>query len=181
MPWVAIIILLFIATAYTSYTSGLLYRYYDMAAPLTRFIPCICEATLIDTKYRKIIYILYGITLVMLGGVVMPYSVSSLLGEAFALNHVVWFGLIAGLMLLIIQIVKGIGLAGCMKDIADDWYKQTHSDVGLIKRFTIMGFIPFVRVIALYSLNKPLSTMVEFIGVGADDVGEEEQFFEEEE
>lgn len=42
-----------------------------------------------------------------------------------------------------------------------------------------MGFIPFVRMIALYSLNKPLDTMVSYMGTTASEVGEEDEFIED--
>lgn len=180
-PWVAIVVLVLVATAYTARTSGLLHDYYAVQSPILRFIPCICEVTLIDLKYRPVCYILYGVALVMAGGVAMPYSMASMLGNAFTVNHVVWFGLGCGLALAAIQVIKGIGISGCMKDIANDWYSHTHSDVGLIKRFTPLGFIPFVRVIALYSLNKPLDTLVSFAGVDVNDIGQEDEFYEEDE
>ncbi len=179
-PGVAILILLVVATAYTAHTSHLLYEYYDADAPITRFIPCICELTLIDRKYRLPCYILYLLALLMGFGVFMPYDLAKILGRGFAEWHTFWFGAAFFVVMIALEIVKGIGIAGCLHDISNDWYEQTHSDVGFIKRFTPLGFIPFVRVIALYSLNKPLDTMVGFMGVNVNDIGEDAEFYEEE-
>lgn len=180
-PGAAIGVLVLVATAYTARTSRLLYNYYEADPPLTRFIPCICELTLIDRKYRTPCYILYLMAGLMALGAFMPYQIASKLGVDFVEHHTFWFGVAFLLVMVVLEIIKGIGIAGCMQDISNDWYEQTHSDVGLIKRFTPLGFIPFVRVIALYSLNKPLDTMVGFMGVSANDVGDDGEFYEEEE
>ena len=179
-PWVLVAILVLTATAYTARTSGLLYRYYNTQAPVLRFIPCLCELSLIDQKYRKPCYILYALAIVMALLAVVPYSAAKVLGDWFVNNHTFAFGMLMGVVMVGVQIVKGIGIAGCIKDVAEDWYQQTHSDVGLIKRFSPLGFIPFVRVVAMYSLSKPLETMVSFMGVDSEDVGSAETFEEEE-
>lgn len=178
-PWTIVAILLVFATIYTARTSGLLHKYYDAQAPILRFVPCLCELTLIDQKYRGISYILYSLAAVMVCGAFMPYSIAKVLGAGFAERHTFWFGVAFAVVMVVLEAVKGIGISACMKDVADDWYQQTHSDVGLIKRFTPLGFIPFVRVIAIYSLNKPLDTMVAFMGVNVNDIGEEDEFEEE--
>lgn len=178
-PWVGIAVILLIATAYTAHTSSLLHRYYDVDPPVLRFIPCLCELSLIDRKYRGLGFIMYALAGVMACGALMPYSVASILGESFVEWHTWWFGVACLLCLAVLQVVKGIGISGCMNDIAEDWYQQVHVDIGLIKRFVPLGFIPFVRVVALYSLNKPLDTMVTFVGVNVNDVGAEDEFYEE--
>lgn len=180
-PWAVVVVLLLAVTAYTARTSRLLHEYYEADPPLWRFLPCFCELSLIDRKYRGICLILYALAAVMIAGVVMPYSIASMLGRGFAEFHTFWFGVAFFVIMIVLEAIKGVGIAGCMNDICEDWYEQTHSDVGLIKRFTPLGFIPFVRVIALYSLNKPLDTMVGFMGVSAADVGESDEFYEEEE
>lgn len=178
-PWVGILVILLIATAYTAHTAGLLYRYYNVSPPLLRFVPCLCELSLIDNKYRGIGFILYSLAGVMASGALMPYSVASIFGEAFVEWHTWWFGVFCLLFLTALEILKGIGISACMNDIAEDWYSHVHVDIGFIKRFVPLSFIPFVRVVALYSLNKPLDTMVTFVGVSADDVGVEDEFEEE--
>ncbi len=180
-PWAVVLVLVLVATAYTAHTSNLLYTYYEVSAPVTRFVPCLCEVTLIDRKYHTPCYILYLLAILCGAGAFLPYDIAKVLGETFVTNHTFWFGVAFAVVMIILEVIKGIGIAGCMKDVADDWYQQTHSDVGLIKRFVPMGFIPFVRVIALYSLNKPLDTMVGYMGVSASDAGEDEEFYEEEE
>lgn len=180
-PWAGVLVLILVATGYTAHTASMLYAYYESVPPLIRFVPCACETTLIDRKYRGPCYILYALAVLMAVGVALPYEISSKLGRSFAEWHTFWFGVAFLAVMAILQVIKGIGIAGCMQDVAEDWYQQTHSDVGLIKRFTPLGFIPFVRVIALYSLNKPLDTMVNYMSVNVSDVDEDEGYFEEEE
>lgn len=179
-PWALILIMVLLCTAYAAYTAKLMYTFYDVPAPIIRFIPCLCEITLIDVKYHTPCYILYGLSALLLGATQLPYSVVGLLGQSFATSAPYYFLLIALVLLAVIQGIKGYGLTQCMKDISEDWRKHTHADVGAITKFALLGYIPFVRVMALYSLNKPLSTLVSFMGVTAEDAEGEAVFSEEE-
>lgn len=178
-PAAGILIILFLVTVFTARVSGLLYRYYEARTPILRFFPFIGEVTLIDSKYHLPCYILYALSLLAIIGAIAPYNITSKFGMAVAENHTFVCGMILAALVLIIQIIKGIGIIQCMNDVASDWYEQTHSDVGLIKRFSLLGFIPFVRVIAVYSLYKPLDTMVTFMKTTVSSAGEEDSFIEE--
>ena len=180
-PYAVVGVVILIATIYTAHTVKLMYDFYQVSPPLLRFIPCICETTLIDVKYHMPCYILYLGTVIFLVLSQLPYNVMRIFGEGIALSGAFYFMLIAIVLLTAIQVIKGIGLARCLKDIESDWKKINHTDLGAIDRMIILGFIPFVRVIALYSLNKPLSTMVEFMNVSIDDASEEGNDFYEEE
>lgn len=178
-PLAIVGVMVIISTIYTAYTAGLMYKFYETPAPFTRFIPCICELTMIDIKYHVPCYILYVLTVLSLVAMRLPYSIIGMLGQDFATSAPFYFLLLALFFLLIIQIIKGIGMVGCMKDITEEWHKQTRADVGVFSKFTVLGFIPFVRVMALYAMNKPLSTMVTFMGTTVQD-GDQEVGFEEE-
>lgn len=179
-PWALIIIMLIVCTAYTAYTAGLMYSFYDVDPPVMRWIPCVGELSLIDVKYHAPCYILYALTVIFALATQLPYSVVGKLGADFATRAPFYFLLIALIFAFAIQVIKGIGIMGCMKDVGEDWRKQTHADVGAISKFTPLGFVPFVRVMALYALNKPLSTMVSFMGLTSSDAVEEASFVEEE-
>lgn len=168
-PLAMVAIIVVVSTVYAAHTSTLLYNYYEVDPPIIRFVPLLGEVTLMDRKYWTITYILYGVVAVLVLIAFLPYSVASILGEWFVENHTFMFMAIALVVLLVIQLIKGVGLTGCINDIAADWEAQTHSDVGFIKRFSLLSFVPFVRVVALYGMNKPLDTMVTFMNVTVSD------------
>lgn len=117
---------------------------------------------MMDVKFLKIGTPLYILALLFLGLSRLPYSVVSFLGQELALVFPFYATLIAFGFLGAIQIVKGIGILGCIKMVSDEWEDQMHGSLGFIKSFGWLGFIPFVRVMAVYGLNKPLSTLVTF-------------------
>lgn len=178
-PYILLLVLLLFATIYTARTSRLLYEYYGWELPLGRFLPCVGEVFLMDVKYRMPCYIMYVAAIIFVGISQLPYSVMKMLGDTIALKGSFYFFLIALVLLAIIQVVKGIGLVSCMKDISADWYKQTHAEIGAINILMLLSFIPFVRVIAIYAMNKPLSTMVDFMNVTIADA-DEDAYYEEE-
>lgn len=180
-PVTVVGVLVLVATGYTAYTSQLMYQFYEVQPPIMRFVPCLCETTLIDLKYHLPCYILYALAIIFAVCSQLPYSVLKVLGDGIALNAGFYFTVVAILMLSVIQIIKGIGLMSTMKDISDEWQKQVHADVGALNKLIPLGFLPFVRVIALYSLNKPLSTMVSFMEVTVSDASDDDSFEEEEE
>lgn len=179
-PFAVLLVLVVVCTAYTSYTAGLLYDYYEVDKPIIRFIPCVCELSLIDTSYRTLGYILYLLAFVMIGLTQIPYSVLSVLGDTLALNGAFYFMVAAIIFLAGVQILKGYGLMKIMKDVAEEWETQVHTGVGAITKMIPLAYIPFVRVIAIYCLNKPLDTMVSYMGVSAEDASYEDDFSEEE-
>lgn len=179
-PLLVLAIVVIVATAYTAYTVHLMYTFYQVDAPVVRFIPCLCEVALMDLKYQKPCYVLYPIAVVFGLCSQLPYAIWSRLGEQVAFSAPFYCILIALVLLGVIQAIKGVGLMSCLRDIAEAWDRIMHTDPGAITKFGPLCFIPFVRVVALYSVNKPLSTMVSFMGVSAD-AGEvdSEEFAEE--
>lgn len=180
-PVALIGILMIICTVYTIYTAGLMYKFYEVKPPILRFVPCIGELSLMDVKYHIPCYILYALTLVFGIVALLPYSVLSVLGSDFA-TSVPFYALLCALVCLgIVQIIKGIGLKGCMQDIGVEWHKQMRTDIGVYSKFIPLGFIPFVRVMLLYALNKPLSTLVTFMNRTVEDSEEDNGFVAEDE
>lgn len=178
-PYAVVLVLVAFATAYTAQTSALMYQFYDVDPPVLRFIPCLCEITLLDLKYHIPCYILYVAATFFIGMSLLPYSIMKILGENLATSLPFYLMAIGFVLLGAIQVIKGIGLMQTMKDISGDWKKRMQSSVGVIDKLVPLGFIPFVRVIALYSLNKPLSTLVSFMGVSSDDIETNTEFYEE--
>lgn len=161
-PYVMVAVIAVFAAIYTGMTSSLLWDFYEEQAPWYRWVPCFGELTIMDSKFLKIGGILYIPALVCLGLSQLPYSVLSFMGETIALNFPFYMMVLAFIFLGIIQIVKGIGIMDCTKTIASIWEERNSTSSGFIKRFGFLGFIPFVRVVAVYALNKPLTTMVTF-------------------
>ena len=167
-PYAVVAILIVVSTIYTAYTVSLMYRFYRVDPPILRFIPCVCELALVDIKYYTPCFVLYGGAILFFALSQAPYDILKIFGTSFALSAGFYMMLIAVAFLAAIQVVKGIALTNCLRDIEDEWKKVTHTDLGMIDKFVVFGYIPFVRVIAIYSLNKPLSTMVDFINVDVE-------------
>lgn len=181
VPYAIVLVLLVLCTVYSARIARLMYTYYEVDAPVIRFVPVIGEVCLLDIKYHLPCYIGYAISVLFLVLSLLPYDVLKIFGTGFATNASFYLMLVAIVVALVVQIIIGVGLMHTMKDIAEDWKKQVHADVGAISKFSFFGFIPFVRVIALYALDKPLSTMVDFMGVTSEDAEEDDGFVEEEE
>lgn len=181
VPYAIVLVLLVLCTVYSARIARLMYTYYEVDAPVIRFVPVIGEVCLLDIKYHLPCYIGYAISVLFLVLSLLPYDVLKIFGTGFATNASFYLMLVAIVVALAVQIIIGVGLMHTMKDIAEDWKKQVHADVGAISKFSFFGFIPFVRVIALYALDKPLSTMVDFMGVTSEDAEEDDGFIEEEE
>lgn len=166
---------------YTAMTSKLLYEYFEVKPPISRFIPCYGELTLMDNKFLKIGTVLYIVAIVFLAGTQIPYDVAKVLSDDIAFSLPFYCMVAALVVLLAIQIIKGIGFLGCVKTIVAEWDEHVGGSIGIIKTLAWLGFIPFVRVVALYALNKPLSTMVTFndITVSTDEVEDLEEAEEE--
>lgn len=161
-PYLLLTILAVAIAIYTGITCNLLYDYCETKRPIWSFVPCIGELAMMDSKYAKIGTPLYVVALIFLGLSRLPYSVFSMFGTNLALVLPFYLTLLAFVVLGAIQIVKGLGILGCVKMISSEWQSQMHGELGFIKSFGWLGFIPFVRVMAVYGLNKPLSTLVTF-------------------
>lgn len=179
-PAAIIFVVIIVSTIYTAHTVKLMYDYYTADASVLRFVPFICDIQLLDLKYRKPCYILYCVAVVSGVAALLPYDIISLFGSGFAFAGPFYLMLLAIIALLAVQIIKGVGIISCLKDISDDWYRMTHTTIGATDKLAFLGFIPFVRTIALYSLNKPLSTMVEFMGVNVNTAEDDDDFEEDE-
>ena len=83
-PYAVVLVLVAFATAYTAQTSALMYQFYDVDPPVLRFIPCLCEITLLDLKYHIPCYILYVAATFFIGMSLLPYSIMKILGENLA-------------------------------------------------------------------------------------------------
>lgn len=161
-PYALIGVLAIAIAIYTGITCNLLYRYCETSPAWYAFVPCYGELAMMDSKFMRIGTPLYILAILFLGLSRVPYSMLSFLGQDLALVFPFYSTLIAFVFLGVIQVVKGIGILGCIKMVSDEWEDQMHGSLGFIKSFGWLGFVPFVRVIAVYGLNKPLSTLVTF-------------------
>lgn len=161
-PYALIGVLAIAIAIYTGITCNLLYRYCETSPAWYAFVPCYGELAMMDSKFMRIGTPLYILVILFLGLSRVPYSMLSFLGQDLALVFPFYSTLIAFVFLGVIQVVKGIGILGCIKMVSDEWEDQMHGSLGFIKSFGWLGFVPFVRVIAVYGLNKPLSTLVTF-------------------
>lgn len=161
-PYALIGVLAIAIAIYTGITCNLLYRYCETSPAWYAFVPCYGELAMMDSKFMRIGTPLYILVILFLGLSRVPYSMLSFLGQDLALVFPFYSTLIAFVLLGVIQVVKGIGILGCIKMVSDEWEDQMHGSLGFIKSFGWLGFVPFVRVIAVYGLNKPLSTLVTF-------------------
>lgn len=168
-PYLILVVMAIVMAVYGGTTASLLYDYYEVQSPWYRFVPCYGELVLMDSKFLKIGSVFYVFALIFFGISRLPYTVLKIFGTAVATSAPFYFTLLAFIALLGVQIVKGIGLVSCMKNISGEWEEKMHTSLGFIKSFSWLGFIPFVRVIAVYALNKPLSTLVTFNDVTASD------------
>ena len=168
-PYVLVGIIVIASTVYTAMTSGLLYDYFESDAPWYRFIPFIGELTLMDGQWTTPGLITYGIGFIFLALSQLPYSLLSSLGHSFALSFPFYATMAAFGVLVIAQIITGIGMTKLMGVLADEWEEHMDGEIGSIKSLAILSFIPIVRVIAIYAINKPLSTMVTFYEMSIDD------------
>lgn len=161
-PYVTVVVVLVVCAGYVSHVTGLLYDFYEVNRPLWRFIPCVGELALMTRKYMRIGIILYCVAIMLLGFSVAPYSVTKLFGQG-ALQAIPFYMMLGSLfILLVLQIVKGIGMAQVFKDVEECWVEQVHTRLGLINKYKPLLFIPFVRMLGLYGLAKPLETLVTF-------------------
>lgn len=171
------VLIILASTIYTFYTSRLLYKYFDAKNPIWSIVPCVGELSLMDSKYAIASFILYICSFVMFGLTVLPYNVTKIFGE-MALQTIPFYGMIFSLLFLfVIQIIKGIGMCKTVDVIADEWFNKINTSLGFITKYKALLFIPFIRVIGLYVLSKPLDTLVTYNGldVNSDVLGELEE------
>lgn len=168
-PFAVVLLIVAAATVYTGMTTQLLYRYFESTAPWYAWLPCFGELAIMDSKFMKVGAPCYLGALIFLLISRMPYSVVSFLGEGLAINLPFIATVCAFVCLAAVQVVKGFGILHCIKVIGAEWESHIKTSLGLIKSLSLLGFIPFVRVMAVYALNKPLSTLVTFRGITTSD------------
>ena len=168
-PLVLIPVCAVAAAVYNGITCNLLYDYCEVRRPWFSFIPCYGELALMDSLFLKIGSVLYIFVVVSLVLSRLPYTALSFLGQNLAVRFPFWATFVAFVFLFAIQVVKGIGILGCIKMVSDEWTEKMSGTVGFIKSFGWLGFIPFVRVMAIYGINKPLSTLVTFNDITISD------------
>lgn len=161
-PYFLLIFITLAMAIYSATTSKLLYNFYEIDAPWYSWIPCFGELTLMDKKFLKVGVILYVGACVAGLMCLIPYTAFGFVSTQLAINLPFYFMVIAIAFLVGVQIVKGIGLIDCNKSIREEWEERNHTGTGIIGHFSFLGFIPYVRVLAIYGLNKPLGTMVTF-------------------
>lgn len=179
-PGAILLLFTFFYGAYSGSVGSALYDFYEVKKPLWTYVPYVGDLWLIDSAYRTPCLILYIIAAIFVGLALLPYEVLKVFGTSLALTINFYFMIIAIAILAVVQIIKGIGLRNCMRDIKEEWESIFHSSVGALSTFTVCGFLPFVRIITLYALNKPLSTL-KFQHYTASSVEDDVDFVSEEE
>ena len=179
-PGAILIVFTFFYGMYSGSVGGALYDFYEVKRPLWAYIPYVGDLWLMDRVYRGPCLVLYIISAVFIGLSLLPYQVLKVFGTTLALTINFYFMVIAIVILAVVQVIKGIGLRNCMRDIKEEWESIFHSSVGALSTFTVCGFLPFVRIIALYALNKPLSTL-KFQHYTASSVEDDVDFVSDEE
>lgn len=171
-PYILVVLIAILAAVYTGMTSTLLWNFFEESGPWYRWVPCFGELTLMDNKFLHIGGIAYIPAVLCLACSQLPYAITSVLPQSIALNYPFYMMALALICLLVIQVIKGIGIMDVTKTIAELWEERNGTSAGFIKRFGFLGFIPFVRVVAVYALNKPLTTMVTFNDETISDSGD---------
>lgn len=178
-PYLLLVLCAIVMGVYVGYTSGLLYQFYEVSRPWYCFTPCYGELALMDSKFLKIGSIFYVVAILFLGLSRIPFVVLKGLGENLAISFPFYCTVVAFIALAGVQVVKGFGLVDCMKTVSSEWEEHMNTSLGFIKSFCWLGFIPFVRVIAIYAINKPLSTLVTFNEITVSDTTDVELAEEE--
>lgn len=167
-PYILVLVCAIIAGIYNGMTCKLLYDYYESNCPWYAWIPCYGELALMDSKYILPGTIAYAIAIVSLVISQLPYRIIGALGD-IALTLPFYATVVFFIAMLVVEVVKGLGTVGCVKVVSEEWEEKMHGSLGFIKSFGWLGFIPFVRVMATYGLNKPLSTLVTFNDMTVND------------
>lgn len=152
-------------TFFSAVTCGKLYDYFKVKRPLLRFVPCLGELSLIDFRFRRVGLMLYAAAAVV--GVVLYLNVLPGVSTPF------YVALVLLALLASIQVVKGIGLRAAYMELEQDWVKISGHSAGALKLFILFGYLPFIRIYLVYSINKILMTLVTFGGFDYADADSE--------
>lgn len=162
MMQILYVALIVVQIYFTSDVVGLLYKFYEMKRPWQRFIPVINEFYLLDVKFRVAAWVSFIISMVLLLMAFAPYQVKIIFGAQFVASGGFYLFLISFVMLLICQLIVGVGIINSMKEIAEEWERISGCTLGLIGLYKVFAIIPVLRVFAFYGLRKPLDTLVTF-------------------
>lgn len=100
----------------------------------------------------------------------MLYAAAAVVGVVLYLNVLpgvstpFYVALVLLALLASIQVVKGIGLRAAYMELEQDWVKISGHSAGALKLFILFGYLPFIRIYLVYSINKILMTLVTFGG-----------------
>lgn len=161
-PGIVLVMVILVCDVYSAHICSLLYEYYETDVPLWRWVPCVGEASLLTRKYRNKAFIFYIVAL--FAGIMskLPYSILKIFGQ-LAIQAIPFYMMVIALIGLVgVQIVKGLGLIVIFTDIEGRWKESIRAKLGIISKYKLLLFIPFVRMIGLYALAKPLETLVVF-------------------
>lgn len=168
-PVVFIIFAIIGIAIYTAITSRVVYRYLGMKEPLISYVPCVGEIALIDGKYSALTVAAYLCALASFIISRLPYSVWFFLPLHTAVNMPYYVNYVTLFFLLVVQILKGIGTQVLYRFIFETVEEQQKTELGFIKSLSWLGFFPFIRVVAVYSLNFVLSSLTTFTGMTVRD------------
>ena len=181
-PIAFLALIVIVSAVFNTRTCKLLYTFYELETPVIAYLPCIGETALIDQSLKRASIALYAVVLFTLGISFLPFKVFGWMGISKSTTLKIVLMWVAIVLLIIIQILKGIGIRGTMKDVSNAWIEARGTTSGIISKFSIFGFVPILRVLCFYGLSKPLSTMVEFDGVTVSDLeGDDEALYVEDE
>ena len=163
MAPVAMVGLLVVATAiYTAMTARMLYKYFGGSAPWYSYIPCFGETTIADSSCVKWSIPFYALAILFGVLTIVPANVFSFLPGTLEMRMPVYFVFAAVLMLVSVQIVKGIGIYNCCKFLDGECVDKLGTDIGILRVLSALAFVPFVRMVALYAVNTSLTKLVVF-------------------
>lgn len=172
-PGIVTVIVVITCDIYAAHVGTLIYRFYESEPPLWRFLPCVGELALMTKKWCRIGIILYIVEILMIAIALAPYGIISVLGD-WAIQTLPFYMIFGALIVAaVIQIVKGLGMVEICSDVDEIWFEMTHTSTGAISKAKILMYIPFVRQLGLYSLSKPLETLVTFNQQTYDDANED--------
>lgn len=163
-PITVTIALTILCGIYSGYVSGLVRKYYEIDSPFWRYIPCVGELSLTTGITFKISIILYIIAAVLFSMSLLPYDVVKIFGELSIQTIPFILNIIALVCLTGVQVCKGLGMSLILSAIENSWEETMKTNIGSVSKMRILMYIPFVRVIALYAISKPMSTLVDFMG-----------------
>lgn len=171
-PFALLGVFIVASTIYSGMTTKLLYDFYDLESPWYRFIPCYGELTLMDSKFLRAGTVAYIFVILFFGISMIPYKFFKVLGETLAISMPFYATILMFIAIGVLSIIKGIGYIDTMRTVNAEWEEKMDTSVGFLRAFVWLGFIPFIRVLCAYAINKPLSSLVTFYGMTADEEDE---------